>query len=120
MIPNRLPGDPPWLWTVPPARFVAVRIDPTPVFNCQGVVDVLEGSEIESPSREKGLLVALTQRDKKDIVEGGCIVSNNYHSRDPRLSPAITYINFCKPFCDLTVLPLLSIPHLYNGRPCYF
>ena len=32
MIPRRLPGEPPWLWTVPPARFVAVRTDPTPEY----------------------------------------------------------------------------------------
>ena len=31
LIPNRFPGDPPWFLTVPPARFVAVRIDPNPV-----------------------------------------------------------------------------------------
>lgn len=28
--PNRFPGDPPWLETVPPARFVAVRTEPKP------------------------------------------------------------------------------------------
>ena len=28
LTPKRLPGEPPWLWTVPPARFVAVRIAP--------------------------------------------------------------------------------------------
>ena len=29
--PSRLPGDPPWLCTVPPARLVAVRTAPKPV-----------------------------------------------------------------------------------------
>jgi hypothetical protein len=28
--PRRFPGEPPWLRTVPPARFVAVRTDPGP------------------------------------------------------------------------------------------
>lgn len=28
LTPSRLPGDPPWLWTVPPARFVAARTAP--------------------------------------------------------------------------------------------
>jgi hypothetical protein len=28
--PSRLPGEPPWLRTLPPARFVAVRTEPRP------------------------------------------------------------------------------------------
>ena len=35
LTPNRFPGEPPWLWTVPPARFVAVRTEPTPAHRRQ-------------------------------------------------------------------------------------
>ena len=28
LTPRRFPGEPPWLWTVPPARLVDVRIAP--------------------------------------------------------------------------------------------
>ena len=31
LIPNRFPGEPPWLRIVPPARLVAVRTWPSPV-----------------------------------------------------------------------------------------
>ena len=31
LIPKRFPGEPPWLRTLPPARFVAVRTAPRPV-----------------------------------------------------------------------------------------
>jgi len=42
LTPRRLPGDPPWLWTVPPALFVAVRIAPPAAGSTQKGEQVFE------------------------------------------------------------------------------
>lgn len=59
LTPNRLPGEPPWLETVPPARFVAVRTDPSPVAEDRGLsVSVRDGQYKGIPMGENGLLAA--------------------------------------------------------------
>ena len=45
LTPSRFPGEPPWLETVPPARFVAVRTDPSPVAENRGLSVAVRGEQ---------------------------------------------------------------------------
>lgn len=51
LTPSRLPGDPPWLDIVPPARLVAVRTAPTPIVRISKRNDGTKVKRTESSKR---------------------------------------------------------------------
>lgn len=62
--PKRFPGEPPWLWTVPPARFVAVRMAPDVLSD--GIY-VLQEEKSNPPMKVNGERADSRQRANNDI-----------------------------------------------------